>query len=64
MSEEELTSVAAEVGDMLGWDDARRADEVRSFQAEWEALFAPPRPGQRAAPSSNRRSDHNTRGSA
>lgn len=38
---EALDEAALELGARLGWDDARRAVEIRNFESEWTRLFGP-----------------------
>jgi glycerol-3-phosphate dehydrogenase len=38
----DLASAATELGLRLGWDESRLAEERRSFDREWNELYAPP----------------------
>jgi glycerol-3-phosphate dehydrogenase len=40
---DELARLAGEAGARLGWDEDRRAAEIRDFEAEWRRLFGPRR---------------------
>jgi glycerol-3-phosphate dehydrogenase len=47
VSDADLERSAAELGSMLGWDEARVREEAEAFRAEWDSLFN--RPGSRTS---------------